>query len=42
MDSKGVLAPLTVQEAQKVKEAHLAFEKAGGDRCKHWSHEGFP
>ena len=35
-------APLTTHEAQEIKEAHLAFEGAGGNRGRHWSHEGFP
>ena len=40
---KGKLyAPLTAREAKEIKEAHLAFEKAGGDRWNDWSYEGFP
>lgn len=36
-----LLALLTVQEAREIKEAHLAFEGAGGDRRCDWFHEGF-
>ena len=41
-DGGDVYAPLTVREAQEIKEAHLAFEEAGGNRWNDWSYEGFP